>query len=316
VNWVTDRARKLRDRSRAADAGPQKQSAGRAPQKSFLLGVGCQKGGTTWLHHYLRRSPQFERGYRKEYHVFDSRDLPSEEWMRDRILGMADDELQKARRGEPADPVQLHRASMYVDPEFYFDYFAGLLRSRPRIRLTADVTPDYAMLSADRMQNIKSSFEARRVRTVAAFLMRDPVERVWSQIRMQQGRDRKRFPAPAEEMVARLYDEPSYDMRTRYDKTIATVDSVFAEDEVYYGFYETLFTDEEVRKVCELTGIKFHPPNFDKMSNVSQTKPIEGLPDDTIRTVANHFRDVYDAVAKRFPDTNLTELWASSRYVD
>jgi hypothetical protein len=315
VNWLTDRARKLRDRNQPTVPEPQKQGAG-GPQKTFLLGVGCQKGGTTWLHHYLRPSPQFERGYRKEYHVFDSRDLPSEQWMRDRILGMADEELQKARRGEPADPVQLHRASMYVDPEFYFDYFAGLLRSRPRIRLTADVTPDYAMLSAERMQNIKSSFEKRRVRTVAAFLMRDPVERVWSQIRMQQGRDPKRFPASAEEMVARLYDEPAYDMRTRYDRTIATVDSVFSEDEVYYGFYETLFSVEEVRKVCELTGIRFREPNFDKMSNVSQAKSMEGLPDDTIRAVANHFRDVYDAVAKRFPDVNLTELWASSRYVD
>ena len=259
----------------------------------------------------MRRSPQFERGYRKEYHVFDSRDLPSEEWMRDRILGMADDELQKARRGEPADPVQLHRASMYVDPEFYFDYFAGLLRSRPRIRLTADVTPDYAMLSVDRMLNIKSSFEARRVRTVAAFLMRDPVERVWSQIRMQQGRDPNRFPAPAEEMVARLYDEPIYDMRTRYDKTIATVDSVFAEDEVYYGFYETLFSDEEVRKICELTGIRFRPPNFDRMANVSQAKPIEwpagrGHPDGG-QPLPGRLRRGREAVPGNEPDRALGE---------
>lgn len=315
VNWVMGRARRIRARTRPAGPGRQEKSA-TPPQKTFLLGVGCQKGGTTWLHHYLRASPQMEPGYRKEYHVFDSRDLPSEEWMRDRILGMADDELQKARRGEPADPVQLHRASMYVDPEFYFDYFAGLLRSRPRIRLTADVTPDYAMLSADRMQHIKSSFEDRRVRTVAAFLMRDPVERVWSQIRMQQKRRPNRFPAPAEEMVARLYDEPVYEMRTRYDKTIAAVDSVFGEDEVYYGFYETLFTDDEVRRICELTGIRFRPPNFDRKANVSQAKPMSGLPDETIRLVANHYQDVYDAVAKRFPDLNLTELWASSRYVD
>lgn len=315
MSWVKGRARRLRQRNQPGEPPAQEHGAGR-PRKTFLLGVGCQKGGTTWLHHYLRGSPQMEQGYRKEYHVFDSRDLPSEEWMRDRILGMADDELQKARRGEPADPVQLHRASMYVDPEFYYDYFAGLLRSRPRIRLTADITPDYAMLSADRMRNIRTSFEARRVRTVAAFLMRDPVERVWSQIRMQQKRRPERFPASAEEMVARLYDEPMYEMRTRYDTTIATVDSVFDEDEVYYGFYETLFSDDEVRKVCALTGIRFRSPNFEKKANVSQAKPMEGLPETTIRTVANHFQGVYEFVAKRFPDTNLTEIWPSSRYVD
>ena len=43
--------------------------------KTFLLGVGCQKGGTTWLYDYLATSPQFKHGHRKEYHVFDAIDL-------------------------------------------------------------------------------------------------------------------------------------------------------------------------------------------------------------------------------------------------
>ena len=29
---------------------------------TFLLGVGCQKGGTAWLHRYLEASPQFADG--------------------------------------------------------------------------------------------------------------------------------------------------------------------------------------------------------------------------------------------------------------
>ena len=313
----------LRDRRARRDAGPRSSAgaasggapAGKGPQKTFLLGAGCQKGGTTWLHKYLAASPQCVPGYRKEYHVFDSLDLPSEEWMRDRILGMADDELQKARRGEPADAEQLHRASMYADPEFYFDYFAGLLRSRPRFRLTADMTPDYAMLSAERMEHIRSSFEKRRVRTVSVFLMRDPVERIWSQIRMQQKRRPERFPASAEEMVLKLYDQPMYEMRTRYEQTIRTLDSVFEQDHLYYGFYETLFDEDEIRKVCDLVGIRFHDPNFDKKANVSQAKAEGGLPDDVIRTVAEHYRETYHTVAERFGFDDLTSLWPNSRFV-
>ena len=41
----------------------------------------------------------------------------------------------------------MHLASMYADPDVYFDYFTGLLASRPDARVTADVTPAYAMLS-------------------------------------------------------------------------------------------------------------------------------------------------------------------------
>ena len=43
---------------------------------TFLLGVGCQKGGTAWMHRYLEASPQCDPGFRKEYHVWDALDLP------------------------------------------------------------------------------------------------------------------------------------------------------------------------------------------------------------------------------------------------
>ena len=77
---------------------------------TFLLGVGCQKGGTAWLHRYLEASPQCDPGFRKEYHVWDSLDLPSGKLARERI------ESQGGQRAE-----FLH------DPDRYFDYFSGLL---------------------------------------------------------------------------------------------------------------------------------------------------------------------------------------------
>lgn len=282
---------------------------------TFVLGVGAQKAGTTWLYSYLRRSPKFVHGYRKEYHVFDSRDLPTEEWMRDRILQMAQDELDKAKRGEPADPEQLHRASMYADPKYYYDYFAGLLASRPRFRAAGDVTPDYALLPEERYRDIKDQFAKRRVRTVAAFLMRDPVERIYSQVRMQQGRRPARFPKPAEEMVADLFADHKYDARSRYEHTIRNVDAVFAEDEVYYGFYETLFQEKEVRRACDMVGIPFHDPDFGERRNASQAKSGEGLAESVVRDVAKHLGETYRTVAARFPDQDLTEIWPSARHV-
>ena len=308
---VRHRARGLRRNAQTAPVRGDRTK----PPKTFLLGVGAQRAGTTWLHHYLARSPLCEPGYRKEYHVFDSRDLPSEEWMRDRILGMAHEELEKARRGEPADAVQLHRASMYADPEFYYDYFAGLLRSRPRIRLTADVTPDYALLPLERFEHIRDSFAERRIRTVAMFLMRDPVERIWSQIRMQQGRRPSRFPEPAEKMVPQLYQEPIYEMRSRYERTIRNLDRAFEPTQLHYAFYEELFTVHEVRRVCHFVGIPFRAPDLDRKVNVSAAKGVDALPEDVVRTVARHLRETYETVAERFPDKDLTELWPSARYV-
>ena len=41
-------------------------------EKVFILGVGCQKGGTTWLHKQLDKHPNVNMGFTKEYHVFDA----------------------------------------------------------------------------------------------------------------------------------------------------------------------------------------------------------------------------------------------------
>ena len=39
------------------------------------------------------------------------------------------------------------------------------------------------------------------------------------------------------------------------------------------------------------------------------------LAEDTVRTVAEHYRGVYRAVAERFPAVSLADLWPSSRFV-
>jgi hypothetical protein len=99
----------------------------------------------------------------------------------------------------------MHLSSMYADPNVYFDYFAGLLGSRPDARLTADVTPAYAMLSAERLTQIKEAFAARGVRTVAVFLMRDPVDRIVSHFRMQIREKPQRWDLPVQDVVLARY---------------------------------------------------------------------------------------------------------------
>lgn len=298
------------------DAPVEAASAPRRPRgrRSFVLGLGAQKAGTTWLYAYLRRSRRFAHGYRKEYHVFDSLDLPSEQWMRDRILGMAHEELEKARRGEAADAEQLHRASMYADPSFYYDYFAGLLASKKRYTVTGDLTPDYGLLTEERLSDIKDQFARRRVRTVAVCLLRDPVDRIYSQVRMQQGRRPARFAKPAAEMLEELFTEPVYEQRSRYEVTLGAMDAVFAPDERYVGLYEELFDEAEIQAVCDLVGIPFHAPDFDQRRNASRVQADGGPPESVVRMMAQHFRPTYEAVAERFPDKDLTAVWPYARH--
>lgn len=281
---------------------------------TFLLGVGAQKGGTTWLHDHLAASPQCVAGYRKEYHIFDALDLASERWMHDRIDLRARREGRRAVEGEPVDANGLHRAAMLYDTDLYFDYFLGLLSRQPQHRLTLDMTPAYGMLSSSRLAWIRERFAARGVRTVAVFLIRDPVERIWSHLRMEQSRRPERLTQDSAVHVRELYAEPTYALRTRYDDTLRALDEAFAPDEVHVGFYEQLFTHEQVDAVSRLVGIEDHPPQFDLRVNASP-RALEQLPPDTVRVVARHYREVYAAVADRFPDLDLPTLWPSASYV-
>jgi hypothetical protein len=284
--------------------------------RTFLLGVGAMKAGTTWLHDHLAASPQCEPGLRKEYHVFDSLDLAKEPYLLHRVVARARASLDEVAEARPTDPTFLVQAAMIADEELYFDYFTALFARSPETRLTLDITPGYALLSADRLAAIRASFEQRGVRAVAAYLLRDPVERIWSQVRMQKRRRPENNPGTAEELVAQRYAEPAYAERTTYDVTIGSLDAAFGELAAY-AFYEELFdpatSASETARLSAFLGIDHRDPDLAAQFNVSPRSA--ELPEATVRAVAEHFRPTYELVASRFPDRDLPRIWPSSRFV-
>jgi hypothetical protein len=284
--------------------------------RTFLLGVGAMKAGTTWLHDHLAASPQCLPGLRKEYHVFDSLDLAKEPYLLKRVVAKAARSLDAVAAATPTDPTFLVQAAMIADEELYYDYFTALLSRPSRPRLTLDITPGYALLSGARLAGIRSAFEARGVRAVACFLLRDPVERIWSQVRMQKRRRPAHNPGTAEELVAQRYAEPSYAERTRYEVTVRSLDAAYGEL-AHYAFYEELFAPAtagpELARLSDFLGIEHREPDLTAQFNVSPRSA--ELPEPTARAVAEHFRPTYEFVASRFPDRDLPRIWPSSRFV-
>lgn len=284
-----------------------------AAAPTFLLGTGCQKGGTTWLYRYLKRSPAFVAGYRKEYHVFDVLDVPGQDYMRTRVLDLAEQAVADARAGRPADAEVLHRLSMCADPAFYFDYFTGLLARTPGATLTADMTPENALLPTSRLRSIRAAFAERGVRTATVFLMRDPVDRIWSQVRMQHHRTPDRFTESPEDTLLRVHRGEGFAARTAYDQVVTRLDAAFPVQDVTYAFYERLFERAELDRICAALGIASPEPDLDRRANASPGREV-ALPDSTTRQVAEHYAGVYRFVQQRF-DVDLTALWPSSRFV-
>lgn len=266
---------------------------------TFLLGLGCQKGGTSWLHAYLRFSPEVAVGLTKEYHIWDVLDLPSPGRVRQQVEAAAAAGDPKARR----------RVEFWADPDKALDYFADLL-SAPQIRLATDITPAYAGLSAERLRWLREGFQQRGIDAKAVFLMRDPVERIWSAERMHVLNYGGK---PAEQRILASYARGFHMPRTHYDLTMAALDAAFPQDAVHYGFFEELFTTESIRSLCEFVGISYREPKLGRARNVSP-KAVD-LPDETSRLIATHYRDVYVTVAERFGAERVRGMWPSSVHV-
>jgi hypothetical protein len=285
--------------------------------KTFLLGVGCQKGGTTWMHDYLSQSEHVDLGLMKEYHIFDHHDLVQER-TRQKVLARLDKQATRKKDEGKITSSKLRRSFIH-DPETYFDYFASLLVPDD-ILLTGDITPAYSGLSADRFRMIREGLVSRGIPVRVIFLMRDPLERIWSAARMKLWGEKKSSKEPDlvrtgdEALVLETYRSTPVQYRTNYHLTITALESVFAPEELHYDFYERLFTEQATRQICEFLRIPYVEPKFDKRVHTSP-KATE-ISDETANLVVQAYSDVYSFAAERFGADLIAHLWPHYRYVN
>jgi hypothetical protein len=282
--------------------------------RTFVLGVGAQKAGTTWLHEHLASSPEFDPGFMKEYHVWDGLDLEVMAHFRDRLMDRVRRATRRLANGEEVNADNLRLATFYADPEAYFDYFE-LLLSRPGIRAVGDITPSYALLPAERLTAIRDGFARRGIRVAPVFLMREPAERIWSAVRMYKQRRPDRHDRAPEERVLEVYDQPWFQLRTRYEDTMATLETVFGREGVFYALYERLFEESTLRDVSEFVGIAPLAADTQRRVNESPKTELLRLPDEAARRVAQHYRATYDAVAERLGRDLVAAAWPDHRWL-
>jgi Sulfotransferase family len=276
----------------------------------FLLGVGCHKGGTSWLHDYLAHHPNANMGFLKEYHIFDALFVPECRVFLDKVRKSSLDALREGSTPSEDHQVLFKLLGFYTDPESYFDYFWVLANRDCDTRLTGDLTPSYAALPARAFAKIKEGLERRNFEVKVIFLMRDPVERCISTVRMIS-RDAGVTLTSAQEAEAlrRAYATRPYEIRTRYEVTIRELEAVFRADDIYFAFFERLFAEESIRQITTFLSLPYVAPNFERQINVSrntnETDP------ELRKEIFDFYRDTYEFVASRFGRNEIRAMWAN-----
>jgi len=234
----------------------------------FILGVGAQKCGTTWLHGYLSGHPQVQMPALKELHYFDLVLRP--DIFRIDIAGKLAQDIARNLADDPALVAQRRREAaarlaMTDDPDSYLDFFRGLGLDAA---VTGDVTPSYSGLSAEDFTRIRSLLTGAGLAVRVVFMMRDPGERAISQTRMVMGMKGNELPPwKLKRRLLRRVSAPGNMGRARYDVTVRNLQAAFAPEELYIEFFERFFTETSLRRLCRFLGIDYVPADFSKPEN-------------------------------------------------
>lgn len=277
--------------------------SGRLGGKTFLLGVGAQKAGTTWFHDYLVTRREVFLPPVKELHYFDAKFRPD---LCSRYDKAFERRLAKhlsegwswpfGSRARRLDCLK-SRVRMTTDASAYMDYFQ---RNVPaRCRVFGEITPSYSLLREDGFREIARRFE--RIKIV--FLLRDPVDRFHSSIRASATGGRAS--GAMEERFMTELDDPVRIERTLYHLTLNSLRAVFAEKDIFIGFYETFFCDAEIGRLCSFLDIPFAPGSYGIVSNASP----EAALDPKLEAMAREkFAPVYDFCRREF-GARLPDSW-------
>ncbi|MEC8213713.1 MAG: sulfotransferase family protein [Cyanobacteriota bacterium] len=263
--------------------------------KVFLLGVGAQKAGTSWLHEQLHNRHDADFGFCKEYHILDALTLPQFAHF-------------QPKHSLPWKWRTWRRKRFLQDSSRYFDYFSNLLQ-RPSNRLTGDITPSYGCLSADTLQWTREQFSERGVTTRVVFLMRDPVERILSQQRMKLRKRGELHPDAEREQLRRAARtlQQRASQRSDYLHTLQALSQAFSSDDLCIDLYERLFTENIYQRLCQHLMIDYQEPNWSRRVNESRTTT--NLPEDVLASIGQSQALIYNNVAQQFPHLDLARHW-------
>jgi hypothetical protein len=197
----------------------------------FLLNVGAEKAGTTWLYEYFKNHPKFyDNG--KELNVIQRNDIV---------------------------PTHTQHPDYKENIENYFSSIAALKQ------VTGDFT-HYEGSTENVFRLIKDGLSKHGIEIVPVYIMRDPINRAWSAWHeLARGAIYHRIqhqslynfdmPAPAAFVIHNM-------LQCKYKETIEALDKVF--DEPLYFFYEDFFKQDNIDKICDRLEIGYVQADLDK----------------------------------------------------
>jgi hypothetical protein len=258
-----------------------------------FLCIGAQKAGTTWLHARLGQHPQVWLPPLKEIHYFDVLHLPRrpDAPLPTHRIQAAWRVAQHTLKSDADIAAKLQRLYLLgliglqeLDDEWYGRIFAQAGADQ----VCGEITPAYALLPDAGTEHIARL----NPQTKIIFILRDPIERAWSELRMLG----KRAGGPP---IHRALTGKAVLAHADYCGTISRFRKHFPDEQFQVLYFDEIAAQPEgaMAKVCGFLQLPFSSDRFRALAKPVHTGASEPIDSESYEILRERLKPTYDQLA-------------------
>ena len=249
-----------------------------------LIIIGAQKAGTSWLASQLFQHPNLHNPGIKELHFFNKLEKGKAKASQ-RFRKKIKRKCKIFRDGELDNLIKKE----YFDLDDYFYLFS----KAKHYQTCWEATPNYSAMPQIKLNKMRDALPNAKY----IFIVRDPIERAKSSLRMWLSRRKNRF---SEEQIISQWSKERIN-GYKYSDTIAKLDQVFDKSSILYIPFGLIKTTPHkvLSEVEKFGGVSPYDHYKDPSQQVHITKKIN-LPEAALNLIGDNFENETDFLIERF----------------
>jgi len=282
--------------------------------QTLLYCVGATKAGTSWFYRALHDHPECTLRDVKEAHYWDTFGPKMQanqvaaferriaEFTAMQIRAEVNGNMRRAENlALQIDELTRLREVIAAERTSDDAYWAWLSRGASGQKLVADMTPSYGLVDGDTLARM----QVLRPVTKIVYLIRDPLARLWSHVRMTVTRSDddsdQSFDERANSVLSAVIRDGAQKHITKRGDYVAVIEKlrrVVPQADLMIEFAENLYTAEGWARMCRFLGITDFGVNQDrKVHEGNRAQLHEGLAAEAVQYLKDQYNWVADNVA-------------------
>ena len=249
-----------------------------------LIIIGAQKAGTSWLASQLFQHPRLHNPGMKEIHFFNN-------LKHGKVKLSPKAKKRIKRKCKIFSKTEL--ASLVNKKHFDLEDYFYLFSKAKRDQICWEATPNYSAMNRVKLTKMKDALPNAKY----IFIVRDPIERAKSSLRMWLSRRENRF---SEEQIIIQWSKKRIN-GYKYSDTITKLDQIFDKSSILYIPFGLIKTTPHkvLSEVEKFGGVSPYDHYKDPSQPVHITKKIN-LPEAALKLISDNFENETDFLIERF----------------